>query len=162
MNCYLLISDQLINWSEYERCVVSLSTEKEEKFSKETTLIRSYGYQRIINRKIQALRETNLQMCSRSRPWSQILPIQKYSWKSSKDGIYSSERQGKNSSLCSEFHGHPKTVRRNLRNQSRALSKRETISEDYENIIPTCVQLFFCCNCNCKHAAKSFNFGGYR
>lgn len=160
MKLILVNSDQSKDWSDYEKQFASLFEEKKELFSKTTNYIRKHGYPRIINRKIQTLRKTALHVYSGSRSWPQILSLQKCSWKSSKDGIYSSERQRKNSNLYPKLHRYQKTIRRNLRNQSGALPKRNTISVEYEiRLSKSHLQLLFSCNCHCEYAAKSFNFG---
>jgi hypothetical protein len=160
MKCYLITSDQKINWSDNGKEIVSLFEKKKKFFSQAINFVRIHGNSGVTNREIQALWQAQLQMCP--QPWSrpQILSFQRHSRKLPKDEIYTTKWQGDNSSWYSKFRKCTKITRRDQRNQYRTLPKTKVIRANHEIIFSkSCLQSIYGCNCNRQYVAKFSNFG---
>jgi hypothetical protein len=157
MKYILVISDLLFNWSDNEKQIPSILKKKKKLSYQKINLIGEYGNSWILNRKIQTLWKTSLQVPSRSGSRTKVLSFYKSTGKLSKDEIYSSERKRNNSRLYSKLFECSKIIGRDQRNQFRAFSKTEIIKVRNENKI---LQSLHNSDCDCKYVARLFNSGG--
>lgn len=152
----VVTSDPFFNWSENERKICNLF-EKKTNCSRQTIIsIIELSRTRILNRKIQTLWQTTLQMHSRKRAWTKILSFHQPARQASKNEVYSPKRQGSFSKLYSKFSECQEIIRRNQRNQHRTTPTQITIKNPYENSL----QSIYSSDLDCEHVARLLKIGG--
>lgn len=114
-----LYSDQLINWSDnYETTYYLLFAKKKKTSNKQDLFDRSRYPQRFVNRTLQTLWKTRLQMFERTRSWSQILPVDKLSQSKSNSGLCPTILPTTSKTIFIQLQRNSRNVKGNLRDKS--------------------------------------------
>ena len=130
-----IISDQFNKWSDkHERKVNCLSSSKTKDTLAKTAESAIYSAW-IFNRALQALWKAWLQMCSWTRPWSQVLFISKQAWATASDGLYPSGSPGKGKRVSGQLPEDKNYPGRALRDQPGTFtSKGEVLARAPPNL----------------------------
>jgi hypothetical protein len=117
-------SDQLIKWSEYyESKIYSYFTSKKKDSFAQTPTSGSYCAW-FLDRTLQTLWQTWVQMCQWQRPWTQILSVGEQAWYQATNGLCSSRFKAKGRRIFGKLSKNKNYFRRTLRNQSRAFTSK--------------------------------------
>ena len=118
MDIHDLISDQLNKWSDHARhTVVDLA----QTSCPAATADAGSGYAPawLAHRTLQALRQAWLQVCRRSRPWPQVLPVGELSGPPAANGLRATGRSRRGHRASVELPPRPRDHRGSLRDQPR-------------------------------------------
>jgi hypothetical protein len=150
MKFFLVASDHIYNWSENERQICGLFEKAaHSSYQKNFPIIECNGA-RIINRKIQTLWQTKLQVCSRKRPWAQILPFDQSLWGKPDNEVHFSKRYKGFSNIRPKFSNYQKITGGGLRNQYGIIFTQSTIKNHHASNLRSP----YADGCHSKHAAR--------
>ena len=116
-----LVSDQLDTWSDYARHTIV-------DFAQASCPVAAanagsgYATAWLSHRTLQALRQARLQVCRRSRPWPQVLPLCELPRPSSANGLRAASRARRCRGTSGELPPGARDYRRGLRDQSRTVA----------------------------------------
>jgi hypothetical protein len=116
-----LVSDQLDTWSDHAKHTVV-------DFAQASCPVAAanagsgYAAAWLAHRTLQALRQAWLQVCRRSRPWPQVLPVGELSRAPAADGLRATGRSRRHSRTLGELPPGPRDHRGDLRDQSRTVT----------------------------------------
>ena len=113
-----LVSDQLDTWSDHARhTIVDLAQASRPVAAANAGS--GHAAQGLAHRALQALRQTWLQMCRRSRPWSQVLPVGELSRPPATNGLRAARRLRRRHRAPGELSPGSRDHRGDLRDQPR-------------------------------------------
>src|SRR3981189_749679 len=118
MNILDLVSDQLDTWSDHAKHTVV-------DFAQASCPVAAanagsgYAAAWLAHRTLQALRQAWLQVCRRSRPWPQVLPVGELSRAPAADGLRATGRSRRGHRASVELPPRPRDHRGSLRDQPR-------------------------------------------
>ena len=116
-----LISDQLNTWSDHARHTVV-------DFAQASCPVAAanagsgYAPAWLAHRTLQALRQAWLQVCRRSRPWPEVLPVGELSRPSAANGLRATGRSRRRYRAPGELPSGPRDHRGDLRDQPRTVT----------------------------------------
>ena len=120
MSKHAIISDQLYNWSDNEpfrsSCRTAPATSGSGQATASARALHSAGF---IDRTLQTLWQTRLQVCSRSRPRPQVLFIGQPAWHSAADGLRPSGIRSTGLRVSPELSTSASTAGADLQRKSR-------------------------------------------
>ena len=127
-----LLSDQLYMWSDtYEESICHITTQKAESPCPPATARRGHP-SRISDRTLQEMWKIRLSVCPRTRPWAQILSLDKPNRKKPSDGLYPPGLLRASRSLPGELSINQGNPERNLRYQLRTSQpQREAVGHPH-------------------------------
>jgi hypothetical protein len=116
-----LVSDQLDTWSDHARhTIVDLAQASRPVAAANAGS--GHAAQGLAHRALQALRQTWLQMCRRSRPWSQVLPVGELSRPPATNGLRAARRLRRRHRAPGERSPGSRDHRGDLRDQPRTIA----------------------------------------
>lgn len=115
-------SDQLNKWSDINEREVNKIAPAETKSTPARTVPLAGHIAWIAYRAIQALRQAWMQMCGRTWPWSQVLPVHKPTREEAGDGLYSRGTPEKGGRIFGKLPQGKRDSQRTLRHQPRAFT----------------------------------------
>lgn len=123
-------SDKLYNRSgQHERKSISISQKKENDFGEAACIPSNLYPSWLINRAVQAMRQTRLQMFKRERTWSQILSFDKLSQTKTGNGLCSTGLSSTSHRIPGKFSKSEKNTGRDLYDKpGTSTEKRKTLS----------------------------------
>src|SRR6266545_1868346 len=113
-------SDQLYTWSDYneeERACCQL--EKAPPSPIAPTAPAQGDPARLADRALQTLWQARVQVCRRSRPWTQVLPFGELPWLAAADGLCAAGVSRSDCGVCRQLPPSPRGPRSDLRDQPR-------------------------------------------
>lgn len=117
-----LLSDHVYDWSAKSIRKILLRVAPAPAIATAQTSITGCGAARLVDRALQALWEARMQMCRRSRPRPEVLPVGEFSWRAAADGLRAPGRSGGDPRACRQLPRDPRGARGGLRDQSRAVT----------------------------------------
>lgn len=123
-----LVSDQSLNWSDnYDKNILDNSSKASLNTGSKATAAKR-NHTRFAHRTLQALRQTQLQMCRWPRPRPEVLPVCNSIQGSSSDGVRPAGLSRSGRRIPGQLSFCPSDLRGNLRNQPRtSSSERKTL-----------------------------------
>lgn len=114
-----LLSDQYDNWSDIlTEAIAPIAPEPTQKPPAPTSTL-VCAPSRLAHRTLQTLRQTRMQMCSRTRPRSQVLPLHQPAGSNAGYGLCSTGGSRHGRSIPRELSFSPQDSRPDLQHQSR-------------------------------------------
>ena len=127
-------SDQLYTWSDRHERENSFISSKKTKKTPEKAASSRYNSQGILNRTLQTLRQTWLQMCPWPRARSEVLPLSQPLWKQAYNGLRPPGSPGGGQPLPRQFSQNSRDSGRSLLNQSGTSTPQRTdIGKAFKN-----------------------------
>ena len=122
MSAVHLISDHVYDWSaqSIEQIIIGVA-QTQASVAAQTAAV-GCGAARLADRALQALREAGLQMCRRSRPRAEVLPVSELSRRAAADGLRSTGKSGSHSRPRRQLPRSAHDARGGLRDQPRAVT----------------------------------------
>ncbi len=117
-----LLSDHAYDWSDRSFKQVIVGVEKAQAIVAAQTSAIGCGTARLIDRALQALRQAGLQMCRRSRPRPEVLPVGELSRRATADGLRAPGKSGRHSRARRQLPRGAHVARGGLRDQPRAVT----------------------------------------
>jgi hypothetical protein len=147
-----LLSGQLYTWSgDYARCLKSYPATPPQISLAKTAATRS-GAAWLAHRTLQALWQTWLQVCSRPRPWTEVLLIGQSPRRTPANGLRSSIPSRTGATLPVQLPADTRHPRSALRHQPRVVApSRNVLSAKGEPLRPP-VRYHPRCHRYCQHA----------
>ncbi len=122
MNNLHLLSDHVYDWSDNSIRKVSICVAKAQAIVAAQTSTIGCGTARLVDRALQALRQAGLQMCRRSRPRPEVLPVGELSRRATADGLRAPGKCGSHSRARRQLPRGAHDARGGLRDQPRAVT----------------------------------------
>lgn len=123
MKFRLLLSDQLLTWSEiYGRYFLRSVAQASKTAFAAIAVIAIAAIAWFAHRTVQAVRQTELQMRRGPRPRPQALPVGEPPRTAPSDGLRAARKRRRSHDRPGEFPSGPRDTRGNLRDQSRAVA----------------------------------------
>ncbi len=114
-----ILSDQYVNWSDiFAEAIAPISSEPAQKPSAPPTAL-VCAPPRLAHRALQTLRQTRMQMCARTRPRSQVLPLHQPAGSNAGYGLCPTGGSQHSRSIPRELSFCPRDSRPDLQHQSR-------------------------------------------
>ena len=129
MDKYNILSDQLTTWSDYHGKLFNKRTEKKKKRAFEKVAESGTYRERFINRAVQTMWKTRMQMCQRKGAWPQILSVYQSDWEKTQNGLHTTGYERKGCKISTKLSIIKRDFGRNLQNQSRTYSAQSTVLE---------------------------------
>src|ERR1017187_9959305 len=101
MSTLRLLSDHAYDWSDRSISKIIICVAQTPASVAAQTSAVGCDLARLADRALQALRQAGLQMCRRSRPWPEVLPVSELSRRATADGLRAPGKSG----------GHPRARR---------------------------------------------------
>jgi hypothetical protein len=120
MSTVHLLSDHVYDWSDSSIKQIIVGVEKAQAIVAAQTAAAGCGATRLVDRALQALRQAGMQMCRRSRPWAQVLPVGELSRRATADGLRATGKCGGHARASHQLPAGAHDPRRGLLDQSRA------------------------------------------
>jgi hypothetical protein len=120
MSTVHLLSDHVYDWSARSIKQIIVGVEKAQAIVAAQTATVGCGATRLVDRALQALRQAGMQMCRRSRPWSEVLPVGELSRGATADGLRATGKCGGHPRAGHQLPPGAHDPRRGLLDQSRA------------------------------------------
>jgi hypothetical protein len=161
MNFHELVSDQLYVWSvSNDRTNHSGAQATAQATAAQAAAARRCA-SRLVDRTLQALWQSQLQVRSRSRPWAQVLPVGELSGPVAADGLRPSSRLRADQRARSQLHPGSRDLGGDLRDQPRtAASTRTTLRRNGEpGTTPVAHRphrFLSCCDAARQHAGRLY------
>ena len=145
-----LLSDQLNTWSDIHERAFDHPAQTQAQAAAAQTAAVGGGIARLADRALQTLRQTRLQVCHWSGPWTEVLLVGQSNRCPSGDGLRSPVHAGTSYSVPFQLPHHPRHTRSTLRNQPGVdAPTRSVLGADGECFIDTTHHRFrFCCRCH--------------
>lgn len=122
------ISDQLYNYSDNENKPVYLLFSAQAKNTGSTPpLYRTPHSQRLVDRMLQTLWKTRMQMCRWAWPWPQILFVGQSSWQQTRNALCPPRLQKTGGTVPGKLPEGSRNLGRNLQHQSGNITTQRTI-----------------------------------
>jgi hypothetical protein len=117
-----LLSDHVYDWSatSIEKILICVA-KAQAIFAAQTSAV-GCGAARLADRALQALRQARMQMCRRSRSWSEVLPVGELSGRATADGLRAAGKSGGHPRARCQLPRGTRGARRGLRDQPRVIT----------------------------------------
>lgn len=136
-----IMSDQLYTWSDEDTNRTSCCASQTPQRPCASAASPSICPARLFNREIQAMRQAGMQMCRRSRAWTQVLSFGELSGPASTDGLRAPGGSWTGFGVSRQLSADTRDSRRDLRDQPRvAASPRGALARLHEPVAsrPSC------------------------
>lgn len=112
-----VLSDHLLYWSDInEKQIKCVSSPETKDSCKQAAASRCYS-SRFLDQALQTVWQARLQVCTRPRSWSQVLPVCQPTWRQTANGLRPPGLPGASRRVCSKFSQDKRAFGENLRNQ---------------------------------------------
>src|SRR5713226_7350195 len=122
MNNLHLLSDHVYDWSDNSIRKVIICVAKAQAIVAAQTSAIGCGTARLVDRALQALRQAGLQMCRRSWPWPEVLPVSELSRRATADGLRATGKSGGHARTRRQLPRGAHVARGGLRDQPRTFA----------------------------------------
>lgn len=112
-------SDKLFKWSDYDESNQYLPSSKTKAPPSTATSLRHLLSPRLLDRNLQTLRQTNLQMPKGPGPWSKVLPLRQFPRPEAGNDLHPQRDEGQSAVLCRQSPHRESNSGRDQRNKSR-------------------------------------------
>lgn len=119
MTFHELLSDHCITWSAINDGTNYFRTQATPQTIAAQVAASGLGPSRIVDRTLQALRQSELQVRRRSRTWPQVLPLRELSGPVATNGLRSPGRVRAGQRALGQLHPDSRDLGRDIRDQSR-------------------------------------------
>lgn len=145
-----LLSDQLNTWSDIDESALDHSAQTQAQAIAAQTATVGSGAARLVNRALQTLWQTQMQMCQWAGAWSEVLSFGQPNRCASGDGLRSTVHARPGNAVPCQLPHHSRHTRSALRNQSGVdAPTRAILGAGGECFIDTTHhRLRYCCRCH--------------
>jgi hypothetical protein len=127
-----VLSDQYYKWSDRHAKHIQHISEKETSRSITKSSRSAEDHSRIVDRALQAVRKTRMQMRNRRRSWTEALSLDAPAWGRTIDGICPAVLRRANQRISRKLSSGARNIGRDLPNQSRTFAAaRETLIDGF-------------------------------